>query len=125
MIKRYRVGKFLAQTYFTSDTNISGSSSFYQADVNIVGQASAVVTVKVTAYTVTNIDGKIFVNTNQVFLNDTFTISLNGSGNGHFTVKLQGDASNTGTVVFCTFTITGATLGKIGSPSTHNESKVF
>jgi hypothetical protein len=129
-VKRYYFGLDIdtvvgTPTVFGSDTSITSSATFKQATKNITGTAGAVVTIKVTNYVVTNTDGKAFVNTIQKFLNDSFTVTLDGSGNGSFVAKVQGDSSQTGTIVTIQFTINGVTSGYIGSPSQTELSKSF
>jgi len=111
--------------YFGANTNISGSASFQQETKNIVGAASAVVTIQVTTLTITNTSGKMFVNGVRKYLNDIFTITLDGTGAGSFLSNIQGDPTDTGTVIYCIYTIQGVTIGYIGTPNIMGISKVF
>ena len=110
---------------FGSDTSSSGSSIYQQETKNITGAAGAVVTIKVTNYFNNNRTGSMFVNDIQKFLNDSFTITLNGAGAGSFVAKVQGDSSNTGTLITAQYTIIGVTIGQIGSPANKSISKTF
>ena len=114
-----------SSTVFSGETNISSSATFKQVTKNIIGSGGAVVTIKVTQLINTNADGKAFVNTVQKFLNNTFTVTLDGEGAGSFVAKVQGDSSNTGTIVTIQFTIIGVTSGYIGAPSQTELSKSF
>lgn len=110
---------------FAASTNSSGSATYYQETENIAGSVGAVVTLQVTSYTNTNTAGQVLVNSSQVYLNSTFNVTLDGAGNGNFLARVQGDASQTDTVVSATFTITGVSIGPIGSPSNKQISKTF
>lgn len=111
---------------FAAASNITGSASFYQEQTNITGAAGAVVTIQVTnCNTSSNTYGEVLVNGAQVFLNNVFTVTLDGSGNGSFISRCQGDPTQTGTAVRATFTITGVSIGQTGTPSSHQISKAF
>jgi len=112
-------------TYFGSATGSTGSSSFQQETKNITGAAGSVVTLQVTTYTVNNPSGQLLVNGTQVYLNTTFTVTLDGAGAGSFLARVQGDPSYSGTVVFGIFTIIGVSVGSIGSPASQGISKAF
>jgi phage gp45-like len=130
MVKRYYAGLDGAGAsgtpcYFDASTNVTGNSSFAQETENIVGAAGADVLVQVTLYTVTNPTGKVLVNASQVFLNNTFTITLDGSGNGSFVARVEGSASATGTIVRAVFQLMNVTIGQLGTPKVKQISKVF
>lgn len=131
MIKRYFYAldpggaSGVACRFDPNDTNISGDATFYQGDVNIIGAAGCDVTVQVSAYQNTNVNGQIKVNTNEIFINNIIPITLDGSGNGSFTIRISGNASDFGSIVRCTFKIIGITIGQFGSPLLHQESKVY
>lgn len=111
---------------FGTSTNITGDATFEQETENLIGPPGGIATITVTTYTVTNSAGQVRVNGSQVFLNNTFDITLDGTGNGSFVAKVQGDDTDTGTVVRAIFTITSVTGGgTIGTPSTKQISKVF
>jgi hypothetical protein len=111
---------------YAAASNISGSASYYQEQTNVSGAAGAVVTFQVTTCnTSSNAYGQILVNGSQVFLNNTFTVTLDGSGNGSFISRCQGDPTETGTAVQAVFSIIGVSIGQTGTPSTHQISKVF
>lgn len=111
--------------FFAPASGISSSASFYQETENISGAAGAVVTIQVTTYTNNNTMGELLVNGSLYFLNNTFTVTLDGSGNGSFLARVQGDPGQSGTVVRAIFTITSVTIGQTGSPVIKQISKVF
>jgi hypothetical protein len=107
-------------------SNIMESASYYQEQTNITGAASAVVTLQVTGYNnISNRYGEVLVNGGQVVLNDVFTVTLDGSGNGSFISRCQGDPTQTGTGMWVVFTITGVSTGQVGTPASHEISKTF
>lgn len=113
---------------FAASSNVSSTSSFYQETENIVGAAGAVVTIQVTTYNNTNGSppgSGVQVDNQFVVLNNTFTITLNGSGQGSFVANASGNPTNTGTIVRAIFTITGVTTGYIGTPNSKQISKSF
>jgi len=103
---------------YISPSGSSGSPSFYQETENVTGAAGAILTFQVTL-------GQVMVNGGIYFLNDTFTVTLDGSGNGSFVARVQGDAGDTGTAVEARFTIISVSIGQIGSPSNIIISKTF
>lgn len=110
---------------FAASTGASSSATFYQETENLTGAAGAVVTLQVTTYTNTNTIGQLLVNSIQLFLNSTFTVTLDGSGNGSFLARVQGDAAQNGTVVRGIFSITSVSVGQVGGASTKQISKTF
>lgn len=110
---------------FAASTAISGSATFYQETENLTGAAGAIVTLQVTTYSNTNTLGQLLVNSVQLFLNSTFTVTLDGSGNGSFLARVQGDAAQAGTIVRGIFNITSVSIGQIGGASTKQISKAF
>jgi hypothetical protein len=130
MIKRYRMqvtsGASGVSCFFDVDTSTSGNASFFQATVNIVGAAGAVVIIQVTTYTNNNSGGSLKVNGSLVFLGDSFNVTLNGSGNGSFVCRIDGNPSDSDSVVRGVFTIMGVSIGQVSLTSfTHQESKVY
>jgi len=132
MIKRYVValdpgGASGVSCGFTADSGQSSSAAFTQETKNIHGAAGAVAVVQVTALTTTNSIGQLKVNGSQAFLNNTFNITLDGSGNGSFLARVEGSPSETGTVIFVTFTIQSVTIGHVttGADKIKGISKVF
>ena len=111
--------------HFNGVTGSSGNAYSQTETDNIVGAAGAVVTIQITQYTVTNSNGQIRVNGSLVFMNNTFTVTLDGSGNGSFTTTLSGDPADTGTVVRVQYTIVSVSTGQITTPNTLQASKVF
>jgi hypothetical protein len=112
-------------TNFGSTTNITGNASFDQEQANLVGVAGATLTIQMTTYTNNNNMGQLKINGNLVTPGYTFTVVLDGSGNGHFIAYIQGNAGNTGTVVRGIFTIVGISSGTANTPITYQISKVF
>jgi len=110
---------------YISPSGSSGSPSFYQETENVTGAAGAILTFQVTLYINANDMGQVMVNGGIYFLNDTFTVTLDGSGNGSFVARVQGDAGDTGTAVEARFTIISVSIGQIGSPSNIIISKTF
>ena len=113
---------------FASDSAITGNSSYAQDQKNIVGAAGALVTVQVTSLVNTN--GSIpssgaQYNTTWARLNDIFTVTLDGSGNGNFISLVTGNPAHTGTVILIKYTIIGVSVGYIGTPNVKQTSKVF
>jgi hypothetical protein len=111
-------------TIFAGETSITGNPSYYQSTINLTGAVGASVSIQVNI-TNDNDAGEVLVNGVQIFNNNTFTIVLDGSGNGNFIGKIQGDAGNTGTATLAKFSIQSVTAGQIGSPSTIQISKAF
>ncbi|HXR84330.1 MAG TPA: hypothetical protein VN722_08480 [Hanamia sp.] len=129
MIKRYYEaldpgGTSGTPAKYGTSTSTSGNPSYYQETQNISGAAGAVVVVQ--TYIVNSNDaGQVLVNSSQVFNNNTFSFTLDGSGNASYVVRLQGDAGNTGTGILAKFTIVSVTIGQIGNPSSIQISKAF
>jgi hypothetical protein len=111
---------------FASPSGGTGSASYYQEQTNLTGAAGAVVTLQVTTYNNrSNTYGEVLVNGAQVFLNDTFSVTLDGSGHGSFTSRVQGDPTQSGTGILAIFSITGVTVGQTGTPASYQISKTF
>ena len=113
---------------FGSDTGSVGNSTYQQEQKNITGAAGATVSIQVT--TMLNTNGSIpgsgaKFNSTWVYLNDVFTVTLDGSGNGNFISLVTGNPANTGTYIFVTYTIIGVTTGYIGSVNTKSTSKTY
>jgi hypothetical protein len=122
MIKRYvsamdpGTGGGTPNTFFDADTNILDSATFDQHQANLVGVAAATLTIQVTTYFNNNSIGRVLVNGNEVFLNSTFPIILDGAGHGHFLARVEGNAGASNSVVRAVFTIVGMTAGFPSSP---------
>jgi hypothetical protein len=133
MIGRYYValdpgGTTGTACIFTTDSAITGNSSYAQDQKNITGAAGAIVTIQVT--NLVNTNGSIpgsgaQYNTTWAHLNDTFTVTLDGSGNGNFISLVTGNPAHTGTVILIQYTIVGVSSGYIGSPNVKQTSKVY
>lgn len=130
MIKRYVAALAPAaggtpNTFFAAFSNESGSASFEQQQANLTGVATAVLTIQITSYANTNPAGLLKVNGGIMILGDQFTVTLDGSGHGHFIALVQGNAGAGGTIIEVTFTIVGMTLGNPSSPITYQIGKEF
>ena len=113
---------------FGADTSSTGNSSFQQEQKNITGAAGATVSIQVTQLVNTN--GSIpssgaQYNTAWAHLNDIFTVTLDGSGNGNFISLVTGNPTHTGTAILIKYTIVGVTAGYIGPSNTKQTSKVY
>lgn len=114
MLRRYYTGlggKRLAR--FFTPTPISGDSSQDTEQSNLYGLPGASLTIKVITLTNSNSLGRLYVNGSQVFLNNTFPVSLDGSGRGSFLARVQGDPTDHGSIVLGRFQIIFASIGDI------------
>ena len=110
---------------FVADTGSIGNSTYQQEQKNITGAAGAVVSIQVVQLINTNGGAGAYYGIINAHLNDVFTVTLDGSGNGNFISKVTGNPANTGTVIFIKYTIIGVTTGYIGSPNSVQTSKVY
>ncbi len=111
-----------------------GTTEFISGDAfndfeiaHVAGLPNAVLTVKVTQYTNTN-GGQLKANSSNVYLNNTFTVTLDGNGNGSFTADIYGAASPPpgGSIIFGRFTIIASSDGDIsGTNQNFQTSKAF
>lgn len=113
-----------ADTNYGATDFISGDASTENELKHVQGAPGAVVTIKVTGYTNTNSNGRVQANFSDVYLNTTFTVTLDASGLGSFNAKVSGDASDHG-LVMGQFTIINTSIGSVGSPDVYTISKVF
>lgn len=111
--------------YFEASTGVTGSDTFEEETINIIGEPGGTATIEITTYTVTNSSGQVKVNGTIAFLSNTNNVLLDGTGHGSFIARVQGDPLDTGTIVRAIFTITAVTSGVIGTPDTKQISKVF
>lgn len=135
MIKRYYGavsaddGTGTPNTHFLAFTGRTFSPTFIQETEQLTGVSGAVLTLKVTALNLStppNPIGKFMVNGTQMFLNQTFPITLDGSGLGGFLLRVEGQAATSpATFVGGTVTIVGMTLGFPSSPISVSLSKNF
>jgi len=114
-----------ADTSFGATDFISGDSSSDYESKHVQGAPGSVVTIEVTSYTNTNSGGHLQVNSSDVFLSNTFTVTLDAGGLGSFNASITGDASDTGTVVMGTFTIISTAIGSVSGTTTYTISKIF
>lgn len=112
---------------FAATTFVGGSASFEHEVANITGAAGAIVTIQLTLYTNSNHTGRVLANFSPIFLNNTITVTLDGSGNGNFDSQVDGDPTQTGTIVRAQYTITNVTIGQLGLGAAiqYQISKVF
>lgn len=108
-----------------------GTREFVDDDVDFVeeigkllGDPVTDVTVKLDNVVNSN-GGTIKVDGSTAFLNNTWVYTLDGSGEANFTVRIDGNPANHGTVILAHFTITTVSAGIIGTPDTYQVSKVF
>lgn len=89
------------------------------------GEPGAVLTLKVTSYTTSNPGGTTFTfNGSTYILNDTFNVTLDGSGNSPaFTQVIDVGTSTPGNGADVIVTIISTTIGSPGTPNTTNISK--
>lgn len=111
--------------FFYSTTDITGDDLYSQERETIKGIAGETARVKVSTYTVANVDGKVFVDGSQVFLDDEFDVLMDGTGFGSFIAKVSGDPLDHPSAVLARFKIISVTAGTIGSPDEKQISKVF
>jgi hypothetical protein len=110
-------------THFGSTTFISSNSLEDHEVANIAGDPGITVTVKLTDLTNTN-GGQVQVNHIQAFLNNTWNVTLNGSGLGSLTIAIIG-VNNHPSIIIAKFTIISVSSGTIGTPDVFTISKSF
>jgi hypothetical protein len=128
MVNRYYIGlagKPAAR--FMPYTSISGDVSQETELANLYGIPAAVLTIQVVTYINNNPIGKLKVNASEVFINNTFTVTLDSSGRGSFTAQVSGDSTAHGTTVLGKFEIISTSIGSIITDTTkdYQISKVF
>lgn len=123
MIKRYKVGAYLPRTYFLP--HVPGSSTSLTSTYHeyVTGAPGAVVSFKVTAYSASPGSPVFTVGGVTHLLNDTFTKTLDGTGNVTFDIVIGFLSGGSGQGINVTLAITGASAGKLGSPLTLAEEK--
>lgn len=128
MIKRYIIPKVLQAgiaCIFDTSTNISSGAFFYQETMNLVGAPGALVTLQVSEIYSTNTAGALYINGVLKTFSDRIYITLDGSGNGSFVARIEGDPIQSGTVVYAIMVIDGVSIGYIGSNNSKTISKTF
>ena len=130
MIKRYynAIGAAVGgtpNTHYGVDTSESGSPTYEQHTANLVGVAGDTLTLQVTTYANSNHTGRLLINGGLRVLNDTFTVVLDGSGNGSYTIRVDGDAGQLGSGIFANVSIIGMITGFPSSPISNSISKAF
>ena len=125
MIKRYRRtgGAIYLPTHVASNTLTleTGSTKSYSTVVN--GEPGAVVSFKVTIYIHSFGGASYTVDSVTKVLNDTFTRTLDGSGNVTIAQVIDVGTTTPGNAINVVLTITGTTIGSVGSPDNTNISK--
>lgn len=109
---------------WTEPTNLVEDADDIEEDANLVGPAGASVTVKITTYTNSN-GGNLYTDGSLSFLNNTFTVVLDGSGNGHIHILFNGNSSHHSSAFLVRYTIIATTIGVIGTPDTFQTSKAY
>lgn len=122
MIKRYFSA--LAAVFYTryiSNVEQSHTATTITFLTVVNGFPSATVTFKVTSYSASDPSAVYKVNGTTHVLNDTFDVTLDGSGNTTLTQFLD---VGSGTAIDITLTIFGVTKGLIGVPSAQRNEYV-
>lgn len=111
---------------FGTVTFVSGDASTDTERVAINGVAGSNVTIKLTTYTNNN-GGQLNAQGGQAYLNYTWVVTLNSSGEGSFSAQIIGNASNSNSnsIIRGVFTITAVSSGSMPSNTTYQISKVF
>jgi len=135
MLKRYYAAVSGADdggtpnTYFLAYTGRTFSPTFIQETEQLTGVAGAVLTLQITALNLStppNPIGKLMINGTQMFLSQTFTVTLDGSGLGSFLFRIEGAAvTSPPSFVGGTVTIIGMNLGFPSAPISVSLSKNF
>jgi hypothetical protein len=108
--------------HFTDQRTISEDAFNYFGEQKLHGEAGATITLTVTHYSGSNPDFYFKVNGVAKVLTDTFTVVLDGDGNGSYIVNIGG-VHVAGKGLFVQVTITATDIGIIGSPSVASYSK--
>lgn len=128
MIKRYiipKVSQAGTACNFDTSTNISSGAFFYQETMNLVGAPGALVTLQVSDFNSTNSAGALYIDGVLKTFSDRIYVTLDGSGNGSFVARVEGDPIQTGTIVYAIMEIDGVSSGYIGTNNTKTISKTF
>jgi hypothetical protein len=125
MLRRYRSGGALIfiQTIFASNTPAGSTAQTQTYNTAITGEPGSVVTFEVTTYTHSYGSPNYTVDGVTHVLSDTFTRTLDGSGNASFVQVVDVGTSTPGNGIDVILTITNTTIGPIGLPDTTNCSK--
>ncbi len=122
MIKRFRVGKYLAPCYFANNTPGSTTSLTANFTVDLKGAPGATVYLQVTTYIASpgtpflKVDGTTYV------LNDTFTKTLDGTGTYNLAIQIGFSSGGGAQSINIFLAIDNVSPGKIGSPATQGET---
>ncbi|HVZ95406.1 MAG TPA: hypothetical protein VG847_00920, partial [Chitinophagaceae bacterium] len=108
---------------FGSPSGGSGDALNYSETDNLLGPAAATVTIKLDSLINSN-GGTFKVNGSAMFENDTWNVILDGSGNGSFTIAING-VTHAGSAIAAHFTIISVSSGSVGSPKSYSVSKTF
>lgn len=114
--------------HFTTQQALTSDEVTYHAVQNLHGTAGTTVTIKIIEYVASNPDKFQFkVNENQMFLDNTFDVALDASGNGSYNVSIYSQlnypAEHGGMRV--KVQIISVTAGVIGTPDTAQYSKAI
>ncbi len=115
MIKRYRrTGALIyAHTKVASNTAGSGTSTTQNYSTQVTDEPGAVVGFKVTIYSATSGGADYEVNSVSHVLNDTFNLTLDGSGQVTFTQFINIGTSTPGNTISVQLTIESTTIGTV------------
>ncbi len=113
--------------HFTDNPTIYGDAYTYIALQYLKGPAGAMVTITITTLTKSNPSLYFKIDDTEYFVvGDTFSITLDGSGDAFFNVKMGVigglPPSN---AIFAILTITSVDIGAIGTPDVHGYDKVI
>jgi hypothetical protein len=109
--------------HFGATTFVSGDALTDVEVANFIGIPGATVVIKLDSV-VNNNGGSLRVNSSTAYLNNTWSVVLDGSGNGTLNVEIDG-VTNSGTAILGHFTIISISAGTIGSPNAYQISKAF
>lgn len=109
--------------HFGATTFVSGDDLVDVEVANFSGIPGATVVIKLDNV-INNNGGTLKVNGSAAYLNNTWSVVLDGSGNGVLNVEIDG-VTNSSSVILGHFTIISISVGTIGSPNTYQISKVF
>jgi len=124
IIRHLMIGaaKYLT-TFFFSNTQTAYTVQTSTNTTVVKGEPGSVVTFKVTTYNHSYVSPNYQVDGVTKFLNDTFTRTLDGTGQISFVQFLDVGTSVSGNGINIILTITATTIGAIGTPPTVSNSK--
>lgn len=124
MISRYLLSgqtKYI-KSRLGSLTFVSNTSTSVTYSAQFLGEPGAVMLMKVTSLTKSNMSGFFKVNGSTYILNDTFNLTLDGAGQVTITELVDVGTSTPGNGIDAILTIMTTTIGSIGTPDHTNIS---